>query len=162
MTSIYFGVNTPILWSHQTLQNRSWEYLHVFPHVSTSAGYEVYQRPSCNPVYTSTWVDNKHCSTNESPDGDLALWKNTLSISSQIFSFPQTRPQSACELPVKSRTPGVRKGAYGTLGNLPAAFWVLNLFSVHEMQAIAVLGFEEVAERRNNKKSKPQKGSIFF
>ena len=41
--------------------------------------------------------------------------------------------------------------ADGTLGNHPAAFWVLNLFSVPEMQAIAVLRFEEVARRRNKK-----------
>lgn len=54
------------------------------------------------------------------------------------------------------------KVAYGTLGNLPAAFWVLSLLNVHEMQAIAVLGFKEVGGRRNNKKSKSQKGSLFF
>ena len=40
--------------------------------------------------------------------------------------------------------------ADGTLGNLPAAFWVLNLFSVHEMKAIAVSGFEEVAAEINS------------
>lgn len=54
------------------------------------------------------------------------------------------------------------KEAYGTLGNLPAAFWVLNLFKVPGMQTTAVLRFKEVAVRRNNKKSKPQKGSILF
>lgn len=54
------------------------------------------------------------------------------------------------------------KVAYGTLGNLPAAFWVLNLFIVHKMQAIAALMFKEVAGRRNHQKSKTKKGSIFF
>ncbi|KAL0619779.1 NANOG neighbor homeobox [Plecturocebus cupreus] len=50
------------------------------------------------------------------------------------------------------------KVAYGTLGNLPATFWVLNLFIVHEMQGTAALKFKEVTGRRNNKKSKPEKG----
>lgn len=46
--------------------------------------------------------------------------------------------------------------ADGTLGKLSAAFWILNLFSVHEMQTTAVFGFERVAGRRN------KKGRILF
>lgn len=56
----------------------------------------------------------------------------------------------------------LENATYGTLGNMPAAFWILNLSDFYEMQAIAVLEFEEVAGRRNNRKSNPQKGSIFF
>lgn len=51
--------------------------------------------------------------------------------------------------------------ADGTLGKLPAAFWVLNLFGVHKMEAMTVLGFAEVVERRD-RKSKPQKSRVFF
>lgn len=40
---------------------------------------------------------------------------------------------------------------YGTLGGLPVAFQVLNLFDVHEMQAIAALEFEEVAGRKTTR-----------
>lgn len=48
------------------------------------------------------------------------------------------------------------------MGNLPAAFWVLNLFKVPGIQATAALRFEEVAARRNNNKSKLQKAASYF
>lgn len=75
-----------------------------------------------------------------------------LSVSSRpslILSLDHSQPTS-CQS--RGGTPSVGRMADGTLGNPPAAFGVLNLFSVHEMKAIAVLGFEEVARRRNKKK----------
>ena len=73
---------------------------------------------------------------------------------SLILSLDHSQPTS-CQS--RGGTPSVGRMADGTLGNLPAAFWVLNLFSVHEMKAIAVSGFEEVARRRNNKKQSSER-----
>lgn len=65
-----------------------------------------------------------------------------------LFRLDHSQPLS-CQS--RGRTPG-----------LPCAYWVYDLLNVHGMQAIAVLGLKEVAGRRDKKKSKSQKGSIFF